>query len=119
MAGRRQAGDEGRVPRPHQGGVDGHAAAEPAQEDGGHRRGVTSALRAGPVSQSRYEALQILVRVEQDRAFADIGLEHALERSALEPRDAALCTELVYGTIRWQRHLDWRLGPHLHRGMSK
>jgi len=80
---------------------------------------VTPVLRAGPVSQSRYEALQILVRVEQDRAFADIALEHALERSALEPRDAALCTELVYGTIRWQRHLDWRLGPHLRRGMPK
>ena len=80
---------------------------------------MTSALRAGPVAQARYEALQILVRVEQDRAFADIALEHALERSRLDPRDAALCTELVYGTIRWQRHLDWRLGPHLRRAMPK
>ncbi|HZJ71381.1 MAG TPA: 16S rRNA (cytosine(967)-C(5))-methyltransferase RsmB, partial [Planctomycetota bacterium] len=46
-------------------------------------------------------------------------LEHALDRAALEARDAALCTEIVYGTLRWQRHLDWRLGPHLRRGLPK
>jgi len=80
---------------------------------------VSPVLRAGPVSQSRYEALRILVRVEQDRAFADIVLEHALEHARLEPRDAALCTELVYGTLRWRRHLDWRLAPHLKRPLEK
>ncbi|HET7875762.1 MAG TPA: 16S rRNA (cytosine(967)-C(5))-methyltransferase RsmB [Methylomirabilota bacterium] len=71
------------------------------------------------MSQSRYLALQILVRVEQDRAFADIALEHALERAKLDPRDAALCTEIVYGTLRWRRHLDWRLAPHLSRPLAK
>ena len=38
---------------------------------------------------------------------------------ALEPRDAALCTEIVYGTLRWQRHLDWRLAAHLHRPLAR
>jgi 16S rRNA (cytosine967-C5)-methyltransferase len=80
---------------------------------------VSPVLRAGPVAQARYEALRILVRVETDRAFADITLEHALDRAALEARDAALCTEIVYGTLRWQRHLDWRLAPHLHRPMAR
>jgi 16S rRNA (cytosine967-C5)-methyltransferase len=80
---------------------------------------MTHRLRAGPVSHSRFLALGILVRVEQGRAFADIALEHALARARLAPRDAALCTEIVYGTLRWQRHLDWRLGPHLHRPISR
>jgi 16S rRNA (cytosine967-C5)-methyltransferase len=80
---------------------------------------VSPVLRAGPVSQARYEALHILVRVERDRAFADIALEHALERARLEPRDAALCTEIVFGTLRWRRHLDWRLTPHLNRPLAK
>jgi len=80
---------------------------------------VSPVLRAGPVSQARYEALRILVRVEQDRAFADIVLEHALERAGLDPRDAGLCTELVYGTLRWRRQLDWRLAPHLNRPLDK
>ena len=80
---------------------------------------MSPVLRAGPISQARFEALRILVRVEGDRAFADIALEHALDRAALEPRDAALCTEIVYGTLRWQRHLDWRLGAHLHRPLDR
>jgi len=80
---------------------------------------VSPVLRAGPVSQARYEALRILVRVEEDRAFADIVLEHALEHARLDPRDAGLCTELVYGTLRWRRHLDWRLGPYLNRPLDK
>ncbi|HTI53683.1 MAG TPA: 16S rRNA (cytosine(967)-C(5))-methyltransferase RsmB [Verrucomicrobiae bacterium] len=80
---------------------------------------MSPVLRAGPVSQARYEALHILVRVERDRAFADIALEHALERARLEPRDAALCTEIVFGTLRWRRHLDWRLTPHLNRPLAK
>ena len=33
---------------------------------------MSPVLKAGPVSQARYEALRILVRVEQDKAFADI-----------------------------------------------
>ena len=80
---------------------------------------MSPVLRAGPVSQARFEALRILGRVEGDRAFADIALEHALERASLEPRDAALCTEIVYGTLRWQRHLDWRLAAHLHRPLAR
>ncbi len=76
-------------------------------------------LRAGAISQARYEALRILVRVEQDRAFADLALEHALDETKLDPRDAALSTEIVYGTLRWRRHLDWRLAPHLKRPLAK
>ena len=80
---------------------------------------MSPVLKAGPVSRARYEALRILVRVEQDRAFADIALEHALDDAKLDPRDAGLCTEIVYGTLRWRRHLDWRLGPHLKRPLAK
>jgi len=80
---------------------------------------MSPVLKAGPVSQARYEALHILMRVERDRAFADIALEHALERARLDPRDASLCTEIVYGTLRWRRHLDWRLVPHLNRPLAK
>ena len=80
---------------------------------------MSPVLRAGPVSQARYEALRILVRVDEDKAFADIVLEHALDHARLDPRDSALCTELVYGTLRWRRHLDWRLAPHLNRPLDK
>ena len=39
-------------------------------------------------------------------AYADVALERALQRSALEGADRALATELAYGTIRQRRLLD-------------
>ncbi len=36
-------------------------------------------------------------------------MDHALSRSALEPRDRHLCQELVYGVVRWQGTLDYLL----------
>ncbi len=71
------------------------------------------------VSPARVEALRILCRVEEDQAFADLALEAALERAKLPPRDRALTTELVYGTLRWQRRLDWILAPHSRRRLDR
>ncbi len=70
-------------------------------------------------SSARGEALGILCRVEEDQAFADLALEAALERAKLPPRDRALATELVYGTLRWQRRLDWILAPHSRRRLDR
>jgi 16S rRNA (cytosine967-C5)-methyltransferase len=70
-------------------------------------------------SSARGAALGILCRVEEDQAFADLTLEAALERAILPPRDRALATELVYGTLRWQRRLDWILAPHSRRRFDR
>ncbi|OGL04401.1 MAG: 16S rRNA (cytosine(967)-C(5))-methyltransferase [Candidatus Rokubacteria bacterium RIFCSPLOWO2_02_FULL_68_19] len=71
------------------------------------------------MSSARVEALRILCRVEEDRAFADLALEAALERAKLPARDRALTTEIVYGTLRWQRRLDWILAPHSRRRLDR
>jgi 16S rRNA (cytosine967-C5)-methyltransferase len=71
------------------------------------------------VSPSRVEALRILCRVEEDRAFADLALDAALERAKLPARDRALTAELMYGTLRWQRRLDWILAPHSRRRLDR
>ena len=71
------------------------------------------------VSPARVEALGILCRVEEDQAFADLALEAALERAKLPARDRALTTELVYGTLRWRRRLDWILAPHSSRRIDR
>jgi 16S rRNA (cytosine967-C5)-methyltransferase len=60
----------------------------------------------------------VLERVERDTAFADIALEHEIARRPLAPRDVALATELVFGTLRWQRYLDWVLQPHSRRRLE-
>jgi 16S rRNA (cytosine967-C5)-methyltransferase len=67
---------------------------------------------------ARVTAAHALQRVADDDAFADLALEAEITARALTPRDAALATELVYGTLRWQRYLDWILAPHSRRALD-
>jgi 16S rRNA (cytosine967-C5)-methyltransferase len=60
----------------------------------------------------------VLERVAVDEAFADLTLDAELGRRRVSPRDAALASELVYGTLRWQRYLDWVLAPHATRPLE-
>lgn len=68
------------------------------------------APRAARNGDARDRAVDVLVRVEADGAFAAPVLDGALDREpALEPRDRALATELVYGVLRCSPALDARL----------
>lgn len=69
-------------------------------------------------SPARAVAARVLERVATDAAFADLALDGELDRRRLQPRDRALATELIYGTLRWQRYLDWILGPHSKRPLE-
>lgn len=69
-------------------------------------------------SPARAVAARVLERVTRDAAFADVALEAELDASRLGARDCALATELVYGTLRWQRYLDWVLAPHSRRRLD-
>jgi 16S rRNA (cytosine967-C5)-methyltransferase len=67
---------------------------------------------------ARVVAARVLERVETDAAWADLALDAEITRSTLTPRDIGLATEIVYGTLRWQRYLDWILGPHSRRRLE-
>jgi 16S rRNA (cytosine967-C5)-methyltransferase len=67
---------------------------------------------------ARAAAARTLQRVIDDDAFADLALDAEITARALSPRDAALATELTYGTLRWQRYLDWILAPHSKRRLE-
>jgi 16S rRNA (cytosine967-C5)-methyltransferase len=59
------------------------------------------------VASARSAAFQILLRVEQDRhAHADELLYRA-QAGFSDPRETALCEELVYGALRHQARLDF------------
>ena len=73
----------------------------------------------GAAAPARALAARVLERVETDAAFADVVLDVETERSRLAPRDVGLATELAYGTLRWQRYLDWILAPHSRRPLDQ
>ena len=56
---------------------------------------------------ARSVALEILIETASGAARATDLLDDRLSRIRFEPRDAALVSQLVYGTIRMQRALDW------------
>jgi 16S rRNA (cytosine967-C5)-methyltransferase len=58
---------------------------------------------------SRELAFAALVRVE-DGAYSNLLLPKLLRDSGLDARDRAFATDLVYGTIRWQRALEHVVG---------
>ncbi len=69
------------------------------------------------VPTARSVALAALAAVDGG-AFANLTLPQLLvraKREGLDDRDAALSTELVYGTVRMQRELDAVLAPYISR----
>jgi 16S rRNA (cytosine967-C5)-methyltransferase len=67
---------------------------------------------------ARTVAASVLVRVFEDRAFAAAVLDAELSRNVqLDPRDAALATEIVYGVLRTKGFLEERLHALSRRGL--
>ena len=91
------------------------SAPRPGRKPSGSRRPDTARPAPVPASAARDVAVRVLERVETDASFADSALDAELTSRRLEPRDAALATELVYGALRWQGYLDWILAPHSRR----
>ncbi|HEV2615417.1 MAG TPA: 16S rRNA (cytosine(967)-C(5))-methyltransferase RsmB [Candidatus Acidoferrales bacterium] len=59
-----------------------------------------------PISPARTIAFDALLRVETEAAYASEVL-HARLNAKVSARDASLATEIVMGTLRWQRLLDF------------
>ena len=74
--------------------------------------------RAAKPKSARETALNVLYQVESRKAFADLLLGQALKQGSLDPRDAALATELVNGTLRWRMRLDWILSHYVRAGLE-
>ncbi len=58
------------------------------------------------VQPARRVAYDVLRAVEESDAYANLLLPHAISRAALSPADAALATELTYGTLRRRGYYD-------------
>lgn len=71
------------------------------------------------MSDPRTIALAVLGRVEKEAAFANLALDAELSAAGrLDPRDAALATELTYGVLRRRSGLDRALAPLVKSGLE-
>jgi len=65
-------------------------------------------------------AMHTLMQVARRASFPDVLLDvYFKEHPALDPRDRALVTELVYGVLRWQGRLDWIIDRHVNTSPKK
>ena len=64
---------------------------------------------------ARYIATRVLYRVAHDDAWATPTLDAELRRSSVSRVDAALATQIVYGTLRAAPDLDASLAKHARR----
>lgn len=71
-----------------------------------------------PVSAARASAFDILLRVEQQDAYAS-ELLHSNRLDRLSVADRALTTEIVMGVLRWRSRLDQALAAQSSRSLDK
>lgn len=81
--------------------------------------GSQDARRGRGATIARLVAARVLERVERTRAYADLSLHNAMMRADLSGPDRALCTELVYGTLRWRGRIDHALSQFLDRDFDR
>ncbi|MEJ3654892.1 transcription antitermination factor NusB [Actinomycetes bacterium KLBMP 9759] len=88
-------------------GRDGGRRGRPAGPRGaGPPRGRVGPPRPPELDPSRQAALELLTAVRVRDAYANLALPAILRRHHLRDRDAALATELGYGTLRARGLLD-------------
>jgi 16S rRNA (cytosine967-C5)-methyltransferase len=92
----------------------GKTAGQPAR-----RRAAAGPARGGPHDSARRTALDVLLAVGQQDAYANLVLPELLSRRRLTGRDAALATELSYGTLRGQGTYDAILGICCDRDLDR
>ena len=79
----------------------------------------TQSCPAASGEKARLTALETVYEVLEKGRYANLALEHALRASTLNWADRHLVTEIVNGTVRMVRHLDWVLDLFLTKPVSK
>lgn len=64
-------------------------------------------------------AMQILMEVHADGAYANVALVRAMRAAQLTDRDRRFLTELVYGTVKAGDTLDYMIAQYLKAGKAR
>lgn len=77
-----------------------------SEQHGARRHGQGGHGQASRGQRSRAVAIDVLVAVDREDAFANLLLPHRLREAGLSGADAALATELCYGALRMHGFYD-------------
>ncbi|MEO5308358.1 transcription antitermination factor NusB [Corynebacterium sp. c3Ub_189] len=122
----KSAGAKGRGGRPQRqqhvsrgGQHRGRQAAAKGQRPGKRQEsGLIQAALAAGVDAPRAVAFDVVRRVSEDDAFANLILPKALRKQKLKGRDAAFATEITYGTLRTLGVVDAVIAECSSRGLE-
>ncbi|MDQ0253773.1 16S rRNA (cytosine967-C5)-methyltransferase [Evansella vedderi] len=67
----------------------------------------------------RESALEVLLKIEKNQAYSHLLLNETIKKAKLNPKDVPLLTEVVYGTIQFQKTIDYYLTPFSKRPLHK
>jgi 16S rRNA (cytosine967-C5)-methyltransferase len=67
----------------------------------------------------RILALDVIAEVNDNDAYSNLVLPGAIREARLDSRDAALATNLTYGSLRWQGFLDAVLEHCVNAGVAR
>ncbi len=70
-------------------------------------------------SDPRRVAAQVLGQILEHKSFSKHALSAALDKSQMDERDKGLCTELVYGTLRWLPVIEVSVNRAMNRPNPK
>lgn len=93
------------------------AGAGAGSNSGGQRNARNKAPQRRP-DKVRRVAYLVVRQVNAEDGYANLALNKALRDHRLSGRDAAFCTELVHGTLRWQGTYDAILACCVSRSLS-
>lgn len=62
---------------------------------------------------AREVALDVLVKVDQEKSYSNLQLNKSIEEADLSREDISLATEIIYGTIQHLTMIDWILSQFL------
>ncbi|QSO49505.1 16S rRNA (cytosine(967)-C(5))-methyltransferase RsmB [Alicyclobacillus mengziensis] len=67
---------------------------------------------------ARISAYEVLLEIEERGKYSNVALQQHYRSHNLHERDKALCTEIVYGTLQYQRSIDAVLEPLCKNGLA-
>src|SRR4051794_11158239 len=59
--------------------------------------------------QLRNAILDLLIRIEKDKSFSHLLIDHEIKSGQIKQKDEGLLTEVVYGTLQREMTLDYYL----------